>query len=203
MSFPLTRVLRRLFRHQPVIVVSGLPRSGTSMLMRMLDAGGVDIVTDGVRRADVDNPHSYFEFERVKQLHRDPDKSWLADCRGKAVKIVSFFLKDLPGPYHYAVIFMRRDLRELIASQNVMLARRGESSDTSDERMETLYREHLEAVGRLLAGARHFRTLEVDYRDVVAAPLEHAQRIAAFLGRPLDVHAMAAAVDAELYRNRA
>lgn len=203
MSFSLRRTLRRLLHRQPIIVVSGLPRSGTSMLMRMLDAGGIDLVTDGVRQADSDNPHSYFEFERVKQLHRDPDTSWLTGCRGKAIKIVSFFLKDLPGANNYDVIFMQRDLREIIASQNVMLARRGETSDTGDERMELLYREHLEAVGRLLAGAPHFRTIDVEYRDVVANPLHHARRIAGFLGRPLDVNAMAAAVDAELYRHRA
>jgi hypothetical protein len=187
----------------PIVVVSGLPRSGTSMMMNMLAAGGLAVSSDRVRQADEDNPRGYFEDERVKDLERAPDKAWVAECRGKVVKVISFLLKDLPETESYRVVFMQRDLGEVIASQNKMLRRRNEPVDEGDgERMTRAYRAHLVKVKLLLAERRNFEVLEVDYREAVADPRASARRVARFLGRDLDVERMAAAVEPSLYRNR-
>ena len=129
----LKEVSRRLRFGKSIIVVSGLPRSGTSMMMRMLEAGGIEIMTDDQRAADVDHPRGYFELERVKELDKGGDKSWLDGARGKAIKIISFLLRELPPDYHCKVIFMRRGIDEIIASQNKMLERRNERNETNDE----------------------------------------------------------------------
>lgn len=195
---------RRIRFGQAVIVVSGLPRSGTSMAMQMLAAAGVSAVTDGVREAGEDNPKGYFEDERVKDLHKDAeDRGWLREARGKAVKIISFLLKDLPETNNYKVIFMRRDLPEVLASQQKMLDRRGEANEIEDEKMLELWQDHLWKVNYLLKHADHLDALEVPYKDVVANPLEQARRMQDFLGLPLDPEQMAGAVDEKLYRNRA
>ena len=187
----------------PVIVVSGLPRSGTSMMMNMLAASGLEIATDRVRTADEDNPRGYFEDERVKDLERSADKSWLAGCRGKVVKIISFLLKDLPDEHRYQVIFMNRDLDEVIASQHKMLRRRAQPVDeTEGERLAKTYRAHLLKVRGLLASRDNFEVLDVDYREAIADPRSEARRVARFLARGLDVERMAGAVDPALYRNR-
>src|SRR3954447_12968927 len=121
----------------PVIVVSGLPRSGTSLMMNMLQAGGVPIVTDAQRIADDDNPKGYFELERVKQMGRG-DVDWVGDSHGKAVKVISYLLKNLPPTSSYKVLFMRRRLPEVLASQKKMLIRRGEPTDAvPDAQMAT------------------------------------------------------------------
>jgi hypothetical protein len=195
-------LVRRLRYGRPIVVVSGLPRSGTSMMMRMLQAGGVPTVVDGIRAADVSNPNGYFEFEAVKGLDKDGDRSWLPEARGKAVKIISFLLTWLPESYDYRVIFMHRDLDEVLASQRAMLERRGEPA-SEDGRSRALYEEHLRQVERFLAGRDCFRQLPVRYAEAVADPAGTAARVAAFLDRPLDQAAMARAVDGALYRNRA
>jgi Sulfotransferase family len=188
---------------KPVIVVSGLPRSGTSMAMQMLDAAGIAIVSDGVREASEDNPKGYYEDERVKRLHKkDEDGTWLSAARGKAVKVISFLLKDLPASNRYKVLFMRRPLGEVLASQRKMLERRGESDPTTDETMFELWQGHLSKVERLLESSSHFEHLDLQYADVVRDPLSQARRIRDFLGLPLDDEVMAAAVDQSLYRNR-
>ena len=122
-------LLNGFFRKQkygePVVVVSGLPRSGTSMMMKMLEAGGLAVQTDDLREADVDNPKGYYEDERVKDLEKMDDKSWIQESRGKVLKVISFLLKDLPEDNYYKVIFMRRNLEEIMASQNKMIDRLG------------------------------------------------------------------------------
>lgn len=198
------RLYRRLRYGEPVIVVSGLPRSGTSMAMQMLAAAGVAAVTDGVRKPGEDNPKGYFEDERVKDLHQEEqDGRWLRDARGRAVKIISFLLKDLPETNNYKVIFMRRELPEVLASQQKMLERRDEPNEIEDEKMLEIWKDHLWKVNYLLKHADHFESLEIPYKEVVDNPLEQARRIKEFLGLPLDPEKMAGAVDAKLYRNRA
>ena len=123
-----TRLYRRLRFGQPVVVISGLPRSGTSMAMRMLESGGLKVMTDGLRIADASNTNGYYEVERVKRLNSDDDRSWLAQARGKAIKIISFLLTYLPDSNDYHVIFMHRSLDEVIKSQNAMLVARGNLS---------------------------------------------------------------------------
>lgn len=197
------RWLRRLRYGRPIVVVSGLPRSGTSMMMRMLEAGGLQPLEDGVRGADISNPKGYFEFEPVKDLEAARgDVPWLPEARGKAVKIISFLLTWLPEDFNYQVIFMQRDLDEVLASQQQMLARRGEAAGESGTSRE-VFEAHLAQVGRFMAARPCFETLYVPYREAVAAPEVTAAAVARFLGRSMDTAAMAKAVEASLYRNRA
>ncbi len=203
MPSSIVRLYRRIRFGEPIIVVSGLPRSGTSMLMKMLEAGGLQVVTDGQRAADEDNPKGYYEVERVKDLAQEKDKSYLAPARGKVLKVISFLLKSLPPKLNYRVIFIKRNLDEVLASQRKMLVRRGEANDAPEERMRELLESDVWRAGYLLRHAPQFESMEVQYAELVARPEEHALRIAAFLGGGLDVKAMAGVVDAALYRNRA
>jgi len=199
----LRRAVRRLRFGRPIVVVSGLPRSGTSMVMRMLVAGGIPAVVDGERAADEDNPLGYFELERVKQLGEAGSDAWVAGARGRAVKVISFLLEKLPRGHDYRVVFLERSLVEVLASQRKMLARRGEASTTTDERMTEVFEDHLRKVGRLLCHDPRFEAMHVAYAEVIADPLGLARRIAGFVGLPLDTERAAGAVDPTLYRNRA
>ena len=192
---------RRIRYGRPIVVVSGLPRSGTSMAMKMLEAGGLTVVTDGQRSADEDNPKGYYEDERVKDLHQQGDKAWLREARGKVVKIISFLLKSLPADNNYKVLFMHRNLREIVASQNKMLVRRGEKNDTSDERAVQLLDEQIRDA-RFFLRRPQFEVLELNYGEMLQGARPQALRIAGFLGEPLDQEKMAQVVDVQLYRNR-
>jgi hypothetical protein len=199
----LRRLYRRLRYGQPIVVVTGLPRSGTSMIMKMLEAGGLPVLTDGLRTADEDNPKGYYEVERVKGLAQETDKSWLAEARGKGIKVISYLLKSLPPQFNYRVVFIRREMEEVLASQRKMLARRGETEATPPERMRALFEDDLWRASYQLKRRPEFETTELHYSAVLDRPLEEARHLAAFLGGGLDVEAMAAAVDPQLYRNRA
>ena len=170
--------------------------------MNMLQAGGMPIVTDGRRPADPSNPEGYFELEMVKSLPDDSGAAWLPQARGRAVKVVSPLLTYLPETFDYRVIFMRRDLDEVIASQNAMLDARGQPRGAADDRMRAHYEEHLRQVDRFLHARPCFTLLGVAYASVVAEPRQQAEHMATFLGRALDIAAMAAVVDAALYRHR-
>ena len=199
--------LRRLYRRfrygAPIVVISGLPRSGTSMLMKMLEAGGVPILTDGIRTADEDNPKGYYEVERVKDLAQETDRTWLAEARGKGIKVISFLLKSLPSEFNYRVVFIRRDIEEVLASQKKMLARRGEADDTPPERMREHFADDLWRARYQLTHQPWFEMLEIHSTAVLSHPREGARQISDFLGGSLDIEAMAAVVDPDLYRNRA
>ena len=188
---------------KPIIVVSGLPRSGTSMMMRMLDEGGTEPLTDGIRKSDEDNPRGYYEVELVKTLKKQYDKSWLDAAQGKVIKVISSLLKDLPVEYQYDVVFMNRSIDEVIASQNKMIARRGEVAESNDQQMRQLYQQHLQSIKAWIRKQQNFRLLEVSYNEIMQRPREEAQRVRDFLGLPLDVEKMSEAVDDQLYRNRA
>lgn len=193
---------RRLRYGKPIVVVSGLPRSGTSMMMRMLESGGLEVVSDDIRKGDEDNPRGYFELERVKDLDKGGDKTWLAEARGKTIKVISFFLKSLPGDFDYKIVFMRRHLDEVLASQEKMLDRRDEKNETSNEDMKASYEKHLKDVAFFFRYRKNFDAIDVQYDKVIQDPMEHARRVNEFLGGRLDVQAMAAAVEQDLYRNR-
>ena len=187
---------------QSVNVVSGLPRSGTSMLMKMLEAGGIPPVTDHIRTADPDNPKGYYEFERVKQLDKG-DTAWLKEAQGKAVKVISALLKYLPPDHTYRVIFIHRHMPEILASQRKMLIRRGEDPDkVGDEQMARLFARHVQQVEAWLKEQPNMSVLAVHYSDILADPRPHIERINEFLGGNLDTEAMTAVVDPTLYRNR-
>jgi hypothetical protein len=186
---------------QEIIVVSGLPRSGTSMMMRMLEAGGIELLTDRIRAADEDNPQGYYEFEKVKQLEHD--SSWMHQAKGKAVKIVLALLKFLPAEHLYKVIFMRRQLDEVLASQKQMLIRRGEPAGAvTDERMADLFQRHVKRLETWLGQQPNIEVLDVSYNEVIKNPIEPAHRINQFLGGGLDVRKMTEVVDTTLYRQR-
>ena len=202
MASILSRIVRRLKYGRPVVIVSGLPRSGTSMAMKMLEAGGMELVVDNIRTADEDNPKGYYEDERVKDLAEMKDKEWLDGARGKVIKVVSSLLNYLPESNAYKVVFMRRNLHEVLASQAKMLDRRGEASQTDDQALLTMYESHLEKVQFQLRFRPYFEAIYLDFASVVAEPEREARRIAAFVGGGLDVDRMAAAVDGSLYRNR-
>jgi hypothetical protein len=184
-----------------VTIVSGLPRSGTSMMMKMLDSGGMPVLVDNIRTADDDNPKGYYEFERVKQIERD--QAWLEDAKGKVVKMIAALLKHLPTNYRYRIVFMRRNIGEVLASQKQMLIRRGEPTDAiSDAAMADLFAKHVEKVEDWLTRQPNMDVLYVHYSDVLANPSEEARRINQFLGNSLDADRMAMAVDEKLYRQR-
>lgn len=187
-----------------VYIVSGLPRSGTSMMMQMLHRGGLPVLTDAVRSADEDNPRGYFELERVKQTKGDP--SWLADADGKVVKLISRLLLDLPDPdperVRYKVVFMRRDLDEVLRSQKKMLDRRGEDDVQSDDQVKELFVAHLEEIENWLRKRSDIDVIFQSYSRMVTEPRQGAEKINQFLGGILDVEAMLSEVDPELYRNR-
>jgi hypothetical protein len=195
--------LKKLFKpKQSVIIVSGLPRSGTSMMMKMLEAGGIPPLTDKVRSADDDNPKGYYEFERVKQLDKG-DSAWLAEAKGKVVKVISQLLKYLPADYDYKVIFMRRDMVEILASQKKMLINRGEDPNRiSDEELTQLFEKHLNHVLTWLEQQPNISTLFIHYSETLSDPQTQAEKVAEFLGGSMDVEKMTAVVDPALYRNR-
>ena len=186
---------------QPVIVVSGLPRSGTSMMMRMLAEGGLPIITDELRRADEDNPNGYFELEVVRQL-REGESTWLRGANGKGVKVISSLLEFLPQNYQYKIIFMERDTRETLASQKKMLEHRGETARISDEEMEQQFHHHLTTIKPWLVRQPNMDVLYVKYNALLAEPERFCEQIASFLELPLDQTRMLLVPNTQLYRNR-
>lgn len=196
--------LRRLFQSKtkPVVVVSGLPRSGTSMMMRMLDMGGLPVLIDHIRTPNEDNPRGYYEFERVKKMP-EGDFAWLQDAQEHAVKVLAVLLTHLPDHYTYKVLFMRRNMQEMLDSQHAMLVRRGEVSDRVDDReMARLFEKHLQDLYAWMDDRSNVQYLEVDYNAVLENPSLWAHKVQQFLDMELDVKAMIAVVDSTLYRQR-
>ena len=184
-----------------IVIVSGLPRSGTSMMMRMLEAGGMDVLTDRIRQADEDNPQGYYEFERVRQIERD--QTWLPQAKGKAIKMISALLKHLPDDYQYKIIFMQRKMVEVLASQKQMMRRRGEATDAvGDERMADVFRKHLAQIHAWLDHQPNIQVLFVDYDETVRDPGTQVEKVSRWLGGSLNVEEMAAVVDPKLHRQR-
>lgn len=184
-----------------ITIVSGLPRSGTSMMMQMLEAGGVPPLTDHVRGPDADNPRGYYEYEAVKHVARDP--SWLDHAYGRATKMVYQLLYDLPEGHPYRIILMERNLAEVVASQNAMLERHGHRvGDLDDSAVAGVFHRHLDDLLTWLQRQPRFRFLRVSYNDVLTDPDGEIARVDRFLGGALDTRAMLRALDASLYRQR-
>jgi hypothetical protein len=184
-----------------ITIVSGLPRSGTSLMMQMLDAGGLPVLSDGERKADTDNPKGYLEWERIKQLPKDP--SLIAEAEGKAVKVISQLILSLPLDHEYRVVLMQRPLPEVLKSQEEMLRRRGNADSNADTSpIEEAFQRHLIEVNKWLAGKKNMQVSRVHYHRVLREPKAVAGEISAFLGIPLDIEAMVRQVDGSLYRNR-
>jgi hypothetical protein len=171
------------------------------MMMRMLEAGGMTIITDHIRKADVDNPNGYYEFEKVKKIREDA--SWVADARGKAFKMVSLLLYHLPAGESYRIVFMRRDTEEILASERKMLERLGQEPDlSSDDRMREIFAKHLSHVENWLDQQANMKVLNISYNDVLQDPHGLARRVSSFFGGLLDSAKMAKIVDSRLYRQR-
>ncbi len=189
-------------KRKKVVIVSGLPRSGTSMMMKMLAEGGLPIVTDSQREADEDNPNGYFEVEVSKKL-KDGEINWIYDAQGKTVKVISYLLEFLPSDLEYDIVFMDREIHEVLASQQKMLARRNETSSISDEEMDAQFRSHLKAIKYWLPRQPNMHVHYVKYNDAVNSPEMVVPSLVEFLGLPLDSAAMLSVPSQSLYRNRA
>ena len=184
-----------------ITVVSGLPRSGTSLMMQMLVAGGMTPLSDGKRTADADNPRGYLEWERIKQLPDDP--GCIAKAEGKVLNVVSRLLLSLPSGDDYRVIFMQRPLPEVLASQDEMLRRRGTYKEGANAAaMAAAFEKHLREVYAWLDGKPHVKSIRVSYHHALQHAEEVSRKIGEFLGISLDVEAMVRQIDSSLYRNR-
>jgi len=188
-------------KNEPIIVVSGQPRSGTSMMMKILAEGGVPVVTDELRPADQDNPNGYFELEIVKQLSNG-NVSWLAEAGGKAVKVISSLLEYLPAQYSYKIIFMEREIQEILASQRKMLERRKEASTVDDGQMAEQFRRHISIVKPWLARQPNIEVLYISYNGLMSNPEPSCRRVIDFTCAPLQLGRMLQVPNGELYRNR-
>lgn len=185
-----------------ITIVSGLPRSGTSLMMQMLVAGGMSPLSDGERQADTDNPRGYLEWERIKQLPNDP--GCIAEAEGKVVKVISRLLLSLPAGHDYRIIFMQRPMAEVLASQDEMLRRRGTYKKGGNPAvMAAAFEKHLREVDGWFSGKEYVRVLRVAYHDVLHEPKQISRKLAGFLEIPLNEERMAEQVDSSLYRNRA
>lgn len=191
----------RIVKADTVTIVSGIPRSGTSLMMSMLEAGGMEVLTDRIRTPDEDNPEGYYEFERVKEI--EENQAWLEDAKGKAVKMIAELLKHLPSHYTYKVVFMLRKMDEILASQRQMLIRRGEPTEkVSDEEMGRMFEGYLERIKAWIADQPNMHVIYVSYNELLADPADRANEVNHFLGGTLNVEDMVSVIDPSLYRQR-
>lgn len=185
-----------------ILIVSGIPRSGTSMMMKMLEAASIPILSDKIREADADNPNGYFEYERAKKLG-EGDTAWLKMAQGKAVKIIYSLLKHLPSDYQYDVIFMRRDLSEVLASQRKMLQRRNKETDLiSDADLGRLFTKEVNSIVPWITRKPNFRILEINYTSLIYETENELEKLRGFLKLKSIPKAMASVIDRNLYRQR-
>jgi hypothetical protein len=184
-----------------ITIVSGLPRSGTSLMMQMLAAGGLTPLTDGLRVSDVNNPRGYFEWEKIKQLPNEP--GCIAEAEGKVVKVISALLRNIPSAFEYRVIFMTRALEEIMNSQRQMI-RQLDTSDrlVQDRVMMAAFETHLRQVSAWLETHTEIAVCRVEHRAMFEIPHAEAVRIQQFLKLPLDIGEMSRQVDPSLYRQR-
>ncbi len=184
-----------------ITIVSGIPRSGTSLMMQMLQAGGMTLLYDDRRKADENNQRGYFEYEKVKRLMQD--NSWLDQAEGKAIKIIAPLIHFLPDKFDYAVILMDRDMTEIINSQGKMLTKLGHKPMPSNNSalMKTFSR-HIDKCKKFMLIKDNFRTLTMRYNDLILDSYTHAETVDRFLNINLNVKRMAGVVEPRLYRTR-
>ncbi|MBL8810240.1 MAG: sulfotransferase [Planctomycetaceae bacterium] len=184
-----------------ITIVSGLPRSGTSMMMRMLEAGGIPALTDELRTPDEDNPNGYYEFEDVKSI--EDYSKWIDRAPGHSVKMVYSLLKNLPTDREYRVLFMRRNVDEILQSQKKMLERKGITTDIPDAMMKALFERELRQFYSWIPSQTHLQLVNISYNDLLSNPEGTIDQINRHFGETLDTEAMVRLVDPGLYRNRA
>lgn len=180
-----------------IYIVSGLPRSGTSLMMQMLKAGGLDILSDDLRQKDENNPKGYLEFEKVKKLAQE--NSWLGDAENKVVKVIAQLLQFLPNTYKYKIVFMERDMNEVLRSQQKML---GKDTSVFPLGLADAFAKQLERSRTWIAAQPNMEVLYVNYRDLIENAEEQAENISLFIDNDLNINNMTTSVDASLYRNR-
>ena len=190
---------KRMPNKNTIIVVSGLPRSGTSLMMQILQKAGIPLLTDEKRRADVNNPRGYFEYQPVKKLKED--NSWLHRARGKALKIVSPLLVYLPDAFHYQIIFMQRSLDEIIASQNKMLNSRA-IPPTPSQRLRNYLANHLLQINTYLSNKKNISVLKIDFKTLIDQPETELAKLSEFLGHPFNHETIKSVIQRDLYRTR-
>ena len=180
-----------------ITIVSGLPRSGTSLMMQMLDCGGMPVLTDNVRNADENNRRGYFEYEKVKGLQSD--NKWVEEAEGKAVKIIAQLLPYVPRTFQYSVIYVIRPIEQVIASQQKMLNNlEQQGAKLTIEQLTNVYSAQTRRAQNWLMVSK-IKTLFVFYPEVLSSPAEKAREIQSFLGLDLDVEKMASVVDSSLW----
>ena len=184
-----------------ITIVTGIPRSGTSLIMQMLQKGGMEILTDNVREADESNPKGYFEYEKVKSLQTD--SSWLLDGDGKAVKIIAQLLKYLLLQFEYKVIFIERNMEEILLSQQKMLKKMGQKTQSQNTILSNIFKKQIEDSKTWLETKTNISTLYIKHTDSIFHAQETANQINEFLGLNLNEKEMTRAVDKTLYRQRA
>lgn len=185
-------------RENQIVLVSGLPRSGTSLMMQMLDKGGVEALVDGKREADDSNPKGYYEYEPVMSLHRD--NSWMKKTKNKSLKVVAPLLKHIDPQFRYKIIFMKRDLNEVVKSQQKMI---GKSTDTLPITLLNSYQEQLNHIEVWKEKEPGVELIYIDYKEIIENPDKMSEKVENFIGKKLNKEKMAACVDKSLYRNRA
>ncbi|MFP6639083.1 MAG: sulfotransferase [Myxococcota bacterium] len=186
---------------ETIVVVSGIPRTGTSLMMKMLGRAGIPLLVDDKRSADDSNPHGYFELSAVRRTREDAD--WVASAPGQAVKVIHQLLSALPRQYSYRVILMQRPIEQVVASQDRMLTRLGaDSDDLPKGRVHEILTEQHHRARELLESETCFDWIEVDYPELVQDPEPHARRVLEFLSLDADPAQLASAVDPELHRER-
>lgn len=181
----------------PNIIVSGLPRSGTSAMMQMLQMGGADILTDGKREADISNPKGYYELESVKSMAQNAD--WLKGINGKTIKIISHLLPYLPPENEYKIIFMERDISEVMMSQQKMLGK--SAKDGYPVMLSKTLTEQVIKIKKWLERQPNIEVLYVEYSNLINNPKGYAQEIEEFTKQEFDKDKMIMAIDKDLYRN--
>jgi hypothetical protein len=187
---------------KPIIVVSGLPRSGTSLMMKMLEAADLELLVDNKREPDQDNPKGYYELEAVAQM-KEKGTNWVAEAPGKAVKVVAPLLKYLPADYSYKVLFMRREMPEILASQKQMLARRGKDTEAvPDAMMAQIFEKQLAEVLKWMSENSSTEYIEIPFSELVAGNMQILESMSNFLKLDMDLNAMVQIADPELYRQR-
>jgi len=183
-----------------ITIVSGIPRSGTSLMMQMLERSGMEILTDGIRKADDNNLKGYYEYEKVKTLMKD--NSWLGEAEGKVVKVISGLLAFLPDNHEYKIIFMQRDIDEILCSQAKMLERLGIPQKADPKSLKMTFEKQLVMAKKMLSQQTKMEFIEISYRKLVLDPENEIKKINEFFGNGLDEEKMKMAVDKSLYREK-
>jgi len=187
------------------VLVSGLPRSGTSLMMQLLEAGGMPLMTDGKRAADADNPRGYYEWEAIKQIAKNKELLDDKTVEGNAIKCISMLLPSLPTKHQYKVIFMLRPIAEVVASQRAMITRLGsKGANLEPPQLERGLRAHREEIRKWGKGAQHIEWIEIDYPELVRNPVPVIEKLIEFLGtdRLPRANAMVSVVDPALHQRK-